>query len=172
MNNYLFSGKKSDSTNDAENNSVYQHYNSSTMRDRFSTINYNNNLDEWKNFQGLADYLNKPAINFFSIDNWDKDIAIENANLIAQTSILDGIISSDTIINNLITLSTNIKNINYNTLIGQPDACLKNKDTDIDRFINKIGFSDKDKTYDKINIDDTLSLLTPNLIASIYIEAI
>ena len=172
MNSYLFSGNKSESTNYAENNSVYQHYNSITMSDRFSTIKYNNNADEWKNFQGLVDYLKKPAINFFGIDDWDKKIADENVNLIAATSALNGIISNDKAMIYLITLSTNIQNINYDSLIGKPDACLKMESTDVNRFIDKIGFLITDKTYEMINIHEAESLLTPNLVSSIYIEAV
>ena len=173
MNSYLFSGNKEDSTNDAENNSIYQHYNSITMRERLSTINYYNNADEWKNFQGLADYLKKPAINFFGISDKDKEIEVENAKLIAERSGLNNKINSDEVILYLSTLSSDIQKINYDTLIGKPDACLKTKITDVDRFIDKIGFIiDTDKTYDKINISDTQDLLTPNLVSSIYIEAI
>jgi hypothetical protein len=179
MNNYLFSGEKLNSANDAENNSVYQHYNSSTMREIFSTINYKNDsdTDDWRNFQGLSYYLNSREINFFGINDWDKQIAIENANLINEISILDGKISSDQTINNLITLFTNIRNINYDTIIGQPVACLKIDSSDVNRFINNIGFRTTDKTYDKIKIEDltsqnTMNLLTPNLVSSIYIEAV
>jgi hypothetical protein len=172
MNSYLFSGNKSESTNYAENNSVYQHYNSITMSERFSTIKYNNNADEWKNFQGLVDYLKKPAINFFGIDDWDKKITDENVKLIAATSALNDNIKDDKVIIYLSTLTTNIQNINYDRLIGRPDACLKKKETDVDRFIDKIGFLTTDKTYEMINISETLNLITPNLVSSIYIEAV
>jgi len=176
MNSYLFSGNKTNSANDAENNSVYQHYNSSTMREIFSTINYKNDdstIDNWRKFQGLRYYL--IGINFFGIDNWDTEIKIENANLITATSSLNGNISSDKTMIDLITLSTNIKNIDYDTLIGKPDACLKTERTDVNRFIDKIGFIETDKTYDKIKIEDItilpMDLMTPNLVSSIYIEA-
>ena len=72
----------------------------------------------------------------------------------------------------LITLSTNIQNINYDSLIGKPDACLKMESTDVNRFIDKIGFLITDKTYEMINIHEAESLLTPNLVSSIYIEAV
>ena len=177
MNSYLFSGNKAKSANDAENNSVYQHYNSPPMREIFSTINYKNDdsstIDTWKKFQGLRYYL--IGINFFGISNWDTEIKIENANLITATSSLNGNISSDKTMIDLITLSTNIKNIDYDTLIGKADACLKTESSDVNRFIDKIGFIDTDKTYDKIKIEDItilpMDLLTPNLVSSIYIEA-
>ena len=177
MNSYLFSGTKPESIYSSENNSVYQHYNSPPMKEIFSTINYKNdsNTDDWKNFQGLAYYLKSREINFFGIDNWDIQIKEENAKLINEISSLNGKISSDETMINLITLSTNIRNINYDTLIGKPDACLKTESTDVNRLITNIGFLTADKTYDKIEIEDMtilpMDLLTPNLVSSIYIEA-
>ena len=171
MNSYLFSGTKPNSTtNIDENNSVYQHYNSIPMTEIFSTITYkNDNADEWKNFQTLAYYLNRPSINFFNITEFDNSINTENVKLSTEISNLDTIIDGDSIVKGLINLSTSIKNIDYNRLIGTPSACLKPNIN-----INAIVFEDSDKTYDKISIDgmNTQDLLTPNLVSSIYIEAI
>ena len=174
LNSYLFSGEKETSiTDENQNNSVYQHYSSTTMKDIFSTINYNNdNTEEWKNFQRLAYYFKKPSINFFNITDYDDKINRENEKLLDEISKLNSQISSDTIINGLKTLSTSIQNIDYNKLIGVPNACL-NTDN-LNRFIHKSGFENTDKTYDKISIKDikTIDVLTPNLIPTIYIEAI
>ena len=170
MNSYLFSGTKPNSTIDAENNSVYQHYISTPIKDIFSTITYkNDNANEWKNFQTLAYHLNRPSINFFKITEFDNSINTENVKLSTEISNLDTIIDGDSIVKGLINLSTSIKNIDYNRLIGTPSACLKPNIN-----INAIVFEDSDKTYDKISIDgmNTQDLLTPNLVSSIYIEAI
>jgi len=175
MNSYLFSGEKETSSNIDENNSVYQHYRSTTMKDIFSTINYNNdNIEEWKNFQGLAYYLNRPSINFFNITQYDDDINKEKEKLLNELSTLDGQINSDDIIKGLKTLSTSIQNIDYNKLIGVPNACLNIDDNNLNRFIDKSGFQNTDKTYEKLLINElkTTDVLTPNLVSTIYIEAI
>jgi len=174
LNSYLFCGEKETSTIDeTQNNSVYQHYSSTTMKDIFSTINYNNdNPEEWKNFQRLAYYLKKPSINFFNITDYDDQINRENEKLLNEISKLDGQISSDNTIINLKTFSTSIQNIDYNKLIGVPNACLNTDNPN--RFIYTSGFEDIDKTYEKISIKDikTDDLLKLNLLSSIYIEAI
>jgi hypothetical protein len=116
--------------------------------------------------------LKKPSINFFNITDYDDQINRENEKLLNEISKLDGQISSDATIIALKTLSTSIQNIDYNKLIGVPNACLNTDNPN--RFIDKSGFQNTDKTYDKISIKDikTDDLLTPNLVSTIYIEAI
>ena len=173
MNQYLFWGNKETSLDINQNNSIYQHYNSVTFRDIFSTITYKNDeVDSWKNFQTLAYYLKRPSINFFNITKYDDDLKRANDNLTIERNNLINKINSDIIIQNLQTLRENIKGINYINIIGNTDACLKPSVniTTINFNINNID----DRTFDRININRlgiNDNLLTPNLIPSIYIEA-
>ena len=59
----------------------------------------------------------------------------------------------------------NIKGIDYSKIIGAPDACLKPGIK-----ITNIGFSDDDKTYDKIQNIAHVNLSNLNLVSTIYIE--
>ena len=181
MNSYLFSGTKNNNFDiDIKNkNSVYQHYYSDIMREFFSEITYNNeNYIENKNFSRLAkNYLNIDSINFFNIKRYDIDIDFETKKLTEMIKEEEINIQKDTIINNLNILTTNInglyknkRDMNYIELIGAADACLK-PNTNISDII----LDESDKTYNKIpieNLRNKQNLLTPNLVSSIYIEAL
>ena len=168
MNSYLFSGNKNNNMESIEKqNSVYQHYRSKTMRDIFSTITYNNeNAVEGKNFKSLAkNYLNLKSIDFFNIKEYDEKIAAENIKLNDILATIETNKNIDSTKKKLESLLLNIKGIDYSKIIGAPDACLKPGIK-----ITNIGFSDDDKTYDKIQNIANVNLSNLNLVSTIYIE--
>jgi hypothetical protein len=181
MNSYLFSGKKNNNKNDNDikKNSVYQHYYSKTMREIFSKITYNNeNYIQGKNFEKLVkDYLKLESLNFFNFTEYDSNIKTRQDELKEMIKEEEINIQNNTIINDLNTLTTNInglyknkRDMNYIELIGAADACLK-PNTNISDII----LDESDKTYNKIpieNLRNIQNLLEPNLVSSIYIEAI